>query len=185
MDITTFTSYVKVFPEVDDALEWVEDEILGADRLDRTGETLLELHEMDLFKARKEETLTALEACLEQRSCKAGERVYSVGDMGDELFLIRRGSVRILVPVEGATGHHVVTFGRGDFFGGLSFLDRQPRSNEAVAFTDVDLFVLRREQFETLAEEHKRLAVNMLEAIALVLAMRLRYNDMEIAALRA
>jgi SulP family sulfate permease len=47
------------------------------------------------------------------------------------------------------------------------------------------LFVLRREQFEQIAEEHKRLAVNLLEAIALVLAMRLRYNDMEIAALRA
>ena len=185
MDITTFTSFVKVFPEVDDALEWVEDQILGIDPLDRTGETLLELHEMELFKERKEETLTALEACLEQRSCKAGEYVYSVGDTGDELFLIRRGSVRILVPVEGTPGHHVVTFGRGDFFGGLSFLDQQPRSNAALAFTDIDLFVLRRAQFEQLAEQHKRLAVNLLEAIALVLAMRLRYNDMEIVALRA
>lgn len=185
MDITTFTSYVKVFPEVDDALEWVEDQILGTDQLKRGGETLLELHEMDLFKERKEETLTALEAVLEERSYKAGEHVYSVGDMGDELFLIRRGSVRILVPVEGTPGHHVVTFGRGDFFGGLSFLDQQLRSNAAVAFTDIDLFVLRREQFEQIAEEHKRLAVNLLEAIALVLAMRLRYNDMEIAALRA
>jgi SulP family sulfate permease len=185
MDITTFTSHVKVFPEVDDALEWVEEEILGPERSDRTGEALLDLHEMDLFKERKEETLTALEACLEERSVKAGEQVYSVGDVGDELFLIRRGSVRILVPVEGTPGHHVVTFGRGDFFGGLSFLDRQARSNAAVAFTDVDLFVLRREEFEKLAEEHKRLALNLVEAIALVLAMRLRYNDMEIAALRA
>jgi len=185
MEITTFTSHVKVFAEVDDALEWVEDQILGPDRLDRSAETLLDLHEMDLFKDRKEETMTALEACLEERAFHAGDRIYSVGDLGNELFLIRRGSVRIMVPMDDTLGRHVVTFGRGDFFGGLSFLDKQPRGNTAVAFTDVDVFVLRREQFEQLAEVHKRLALSLLDAIALVLAMRLRYNDMEIAALRA
>jgi SulP family sulfate permease len=185
MEITTFTSQVKVLPDMDDALEWVEDQILGEERPDRPTDTLLNLHEMDLFKERKEETLTALEACLEQRSYKAGERVFSKGDTGDELFLIRRGSVRILLPVEGTTGHHLMTFGRGDFFGGMSFLDQQPRATDAVAFTDADLFVLHRQHFEQLAEEHKRLQANLLEAIGQVLAMRLRYNDMEMAALRA
>jgi SulP family sulfate permease len=93
--------------------------------------------------------------------------------------------VRILLPVEGTAGHHLVTFGRGDCFGGLSFLDQQRRSNEAVAYTNTDLFVLRRESFEKLAEEHKRLALHLVEAIARVLAMRLRYSDMELEALRA
>jgi SulP family sulfate permease len=185
MEITTRTERVKLFPEVDDALVWVEDQILGVDSQAREEETLLELNEMDLFKERKEETMTALEACLEKRSYVAGERIYSVGDTGDELFLIRRGSVRILLPMEGTAGHHLVTFGRGDFFGGLSFLDQQRRSNVAVAYADTDLFVLRRESFEKLAEEHKRLALNLIEAIARVLAMRLRYSDMELEALRA
>jgi SulP family sulfate permease len=184
MEITTFTSHVKVFPDVDDALEWVEDQILGKDSLAQADEIPLELHEMELFKERKEETLTDLEACLEQRAYKAGERIFAVGDEGDELFLIRRGSVRIVLPVEGTTGHHLVSYGRGGFFGGMSFLDRQPRATDAVAFTDVDLFVLKRSQFETLNEEHKRLAVNLLEAIAGVLATRLRYSHMEMVALR-
>jgi SulP family sulfate permease len=185
MEVTTFTSQVKVFVDVDDALEWVEDQILGAERPDRAAESLIDLHDMDIFKEHKEETLTDLEACLEQQSYKAGERIFAQGDTGDELFLIRRGSVRILLPVEGTPGHHVTTFGRGDFFGGMSFLDRQPRATEAVAFTDTDLFILHREQFEQLAEGHKRLAAHILEAIAQVLAMRLRYSDMEMAALRA
>jgi sulfate permease, SulP family len=184
MEITTFTSHVKVFPDVDDALEWVEDQILGKDPLEQADEPPLELHEMELFKERKEETLTDLETCLEQRAYKAGERIFAVGDEGDELFLIRRGSVRIVLPVQGTAGHHLVSYGRGGFFGGMSFLDRQPRATDAVAFTDVDLFVLKRSQFETLNEEHKRLAVNLLEAIAGVLATRLRYSHMEMAALR-
>lgn len=185
MEITTFTSQVKVFPAANDALEWVENQVLGEERPEPPAETLLELHEMDIFKERKEETLTDLEACLERRFCKAGEHVFSTGDAGDELFLIRRGSVRILLPVEGAASYHLTTFGRGDFFGGTSFLDGQPRMVDAVAFTDIDLFVLRREEFERLAEEHKRLAANLLQAMAQVLAMRLRYSDMEVAALRA
>jgi SulP family sulfate permease len=184
MEITTFTSQVKVFPDMDDALEWVEDQILGKDSLEQADETPLELHEMELFKERKEETLTDLETCLEQRAYKAGERIFAVGDEGDELFLIRRGSVRIVLPVEGTTGHHLVSYGRGGFFGGMSFLDHQPRATDAVAFTDVDLFVLKRSQFDTLNEEHKRLAVNLLEAIAGVLATRLRYSHMEMASLR-
>lgn len=185
MEITTFTSHVKVFPGMDDALEWVEDQILGKEPLNPEEESLLELHEMDLFKERKEETLVALAARLEQRSYKAGERIFTVGDRGDELFLIRRGSVRDLLPVNGHVRYHIMTYGRGNFFGGMSFLDRQPRTTEAVAFTDVDLFALKRGQFDVLNEEHKRLTVNLLEAIAQILATRLRYNDMEIAALRA
>lgn len=185
MEITTFTTQVQVFPEIDDALEWVEDQILGADSTNQAEETLLDLHEMDLFKDRKEETLTALEACLEQRDYKAGETIYRVGEEGDELFLIRRGSVRVVVPVSGTAGHHIASYGRGDFFGGMSFLDRQIRVTQAIAFTDVDLFVLKRGQFDTLSEEHKRLAVNLLEAIAEVLASRLRYSHMEMTALRS
>lgn len=184
MEITTFTSHVKVFPDMEGALEWVEDQILGKAPLNPEDETLLELHEMELFKARKEETLVDLAASLEQRSYKAGERIFTSGDIGEELFLIRRGSVRDLLPADGSVRYHIMTYNRGDFFGGMSFLDRQPRTTEAVAFTDVDLFALKRSQFDVLNEGHKRLAVNLLEAIAQVMATRLRYNDMEIAALR-
>lgn len=121
---------------------------------------------------------------MERHTYKAGEKIYAVGDTGDRLFLIRRGTVKILLPSTGMAGHHLATYGRGDFFGGLSFLDGQPRSNEAVACTDIDVFVLRRESFDKLGEQHKKLALSLLEAIARVLGRRLRYDDMELAALR-
>ena len=186
MEITTFTSHVEVFPDLDDALEWVEDRLLGKADMDPADETLLELAEMELFKERKEETITDLAACLEQRSYQAGEQIFKAGDAGEELFLIRRGTVRIEVSAEhGKLGHHLMSYGRGDFFGGMSFLDQQPRLTDALAATDTDLFVLSRRQFNTLTEGHKRLAVNLLEAIAGVLAARLRYSQMEITALRS
>jgi SulP family sulfate permease len=184
MKITTDSEHVKVFPRRDDAQVWVEEQILGIESQATQDETPLELQEMEVVKGLKAETVTAFEACLEPRSYKAGEKIYSLGDRGDQLFLIRQGTVHMMLPSEGTTSHHLATYGRGDFFGGLSFLDGQRRGNEAISSTDTELFMLRREAFDRLEEQHKRFALNLIEAIARVLAMRLRYGDMELAALR-
>lgn len=178
-------SPVKVFDEVDDAVEWVEDRILAEARVTHTEETLLDLHEIELFAGRKAETLSALESRMQRRSLKAGETIFKAGDTGDELFLIRRGEVRILLPVDGVHSHHVSTFGRGAFFGEMSFLDGNPRSATAVAYYDTDLYVLSRQTFDQLAEEHKKLALNLMEGLARVLAGRLRYANAEMQALEA
>jgi SulP family sulfate permease len=175
---------VRIFNSRDEALQWIEDRILEEVRVERAEEKPLELREMILFKGRKEETLVALEACLETRSYKAGEKIFTRGDTSDELFLIRRGNVRIILPVTGKLAYHLATFGRGDFIGEMAFLDREPRSADAMAFTDTELFVLSRQRFDTLASEHKKLAIQMLEGIARTLAMRLRRANTELRALQ-
>jgi SulP family sulfate permease len=80
--------------------------------------------------------------------------------------------------------YHVGTFGRGDFVGEIAFLDRLPRSAEAVALVDTDVFLLSRDRFEGLAEEHKRIAIQLLEAVASTLASRLRRTDKQLRALQ-
>jgi SulP family sulfate permease len=177
-------SHLRIFTELDLALEWVEDRILEEERLERAMEKPLELREMALFKGRKEATLAELESCMEARSYKAGERIFARKDAGDELFLVRRGAVRIILPLKTGEPHHLATFGRGDFFGEMSFLDREPRSAEAVAYTDAELFVLSRERFDKLADEHKRLAIQLLGGLARALAIRLRHANRELRALQ-
>ena len=170
----------RIFDTRDDALMWIEDQILAEELPRRREETLLDLHEMDLFAGRKEETLAALEACMEKRSYKAGEQVFARKCSGQELILIRRGAVRLQIPLGDKLMYHVATFGRGDFIGELGFLDRQPRSTDAIAVTDTDLYLLPRDRFDTLAEEHKRIAIQLLEAVASVLATRLRRTDKQL-----
>jgi len=177
------SGHVRVFDDVDAALEWVEDQLIAAAELALAAETALDLHEIELFKHRKEHTLEALEHCLVQRSLKAGEKIFARGDTGDELFLIRRGAVRILLPLSERQSHHLGTFGRGAFFGEMAFLDGAVRSADAVAFSDVELYVLSRQVFDTFAEEHKKAALGLMEGIASVLASRLRYTTAELRAL--
>ncbi|PKO34671.1 MAG: cyclic nucleotide-binding protein [Betaproteobacteria bacterium HGW-Betaproteobacteria-7] len=175
---------VRLFDELDSAIEWVEDRLLGeAETASPLQETPLELAEMELFKVRKDETLADLEARLDKVTYPAGATVYSRGEQGNAIYLIRRGSVKIFAPLGAGRTRHIATFGRGDFFGGLAFLDGRPRGNDAITASETEFFVLSREQLEVLSEEHKRLVITLLTAISRSLALRLRHADTEIAML--
>ncbi|MFI5113102.1 MAG: SLC26A/SulP transporter family protein [Terriglobales bacterium] len=176
--------HAKIFAHLDEALEWIEDRVLAAAHLERAQEMPLDIRHMDMFRQRGEETLAALEAGTEIRTFQAGQKIFSHGDSSDELYFIRKGSVRIVMPLDGRTGHHLATFGRGDFFGELAFMDRAPRSADAVADTDAELYVLTRERFAALSLEHRMLALNLLEGIATAIASRLRRTDMELRYLK-
>ena len=174
------TDSVRVFQTIEAAIEWVEDKLVGDIALPASEETALNLQEMDLFQGRKDATLIDLEARMQQRTVKAGDSIYLMGDQDQSLYLIRRGAVRIMAPISGSRQlHHIATFGRGDFFGGISFLDDRPRGDNAIAFTDIDLFVLSYEQFNQLADDHKKLAFLLITSISRTLAHRLRHADGE------
>ena len=173
-----------IFDHLHDALEWVENRILEHAHVERAPERPLELAEIELFRGRKAETLAALDACMERRGFRDGEVIFRRGDPGEELFLIRRGKVRALLPIAEGQAHHLATFGRGDFFGEMSFLDHEPRSADAVAESETELFALSRARFDTLAVEHRVLAANLLEGLARALAIRLRYSNRDLALLQ-
>jgi len=186
MGLTTTTDHVKVFPVLDDAVEWVEDQLLGDNLLQAAELPPLEIYELEVFSDAKEEALIALVECLQRRSVAKDDRVFSSGDPADQLYLIRKGAVCITVPVPGKDiSRHRLTYGRGDFFGGLSFISRASHfSSDATAVEDTELYVLRREDFEMLREQHRRLAFHLIEALARVLAMRLSYADKELLAMQ-
>jgi SulP family sulfate permease len=184
--VTENEEVVRVFPELDNAMEWVEDRILGEEEHGDAAppvETPMQLAEMELFKNRKDDTLADLEACLMPRVYAPGETIYSSGEPGDALYMIRRGSVKIFAPMGAGRTRHIASFGRGDFFGGLAFLDGRPRGNDAIAGVETELYILSLEQFNQLSETHKRLAFTLVMAISRTLAIRLRHADIEIAML--
>ena len=176
---------VLIMPTLEAAIEWVEDRLLGDVGKTELDQAPLELHEIALFKGSKPDTLTDLKDCMESRSCKAGEIIYARGDTDANLYLIRSGEVKIMGCVGGSHRlHHIATFGPGEVFGGLGFLDHQPRGNSAVVSVDAELYVLTLEKFNYLAEEHKRIAFVLVSQLARTLAVRLRHTDEELTLLQ-
>lgn len=178
-------SPVRVFGELDEALEWFEDRILEDTICELEEQEALDLNQIELFKGRKAETLAVLEQNMEKRTYQTGDKIFKRGDGGDELFLIRKGAVRIMLPLSDKQSHHLGTFGQGAFFGEMAFLDGEVRSADAVAFSDTELYVLSRKAFDMLAEEHKKLALGLMEGLASVLSRRLRYTNAELRVLES
>ena len=173
-------------PTLEAAIEWVEARLLGErQNADADDQPPLELHEIELFKGSKPDTLVDLEACLEKRSWKAGETIFCFGDPSNDLFLIRKGEVKIVGSVgRGGAVKHIATYGRGDFVGGQGFLDNRPRGNDAVAIRDCDMYVLSLEKFNYLADQHKRIALILMTKLARMLSIRLRHTNQELTLLQ-
>ena len=127
-----------------------------------------------------DQTLAALAACTEARSYAAGQVIFQAGTPADELYLIRRGIVRIVLPLRGGTYHNLASFGRGSFVGEIAFLDRGVRSANATATTPVDLFVLSRARFDEASRAQPLIGVKIFARIARTLALRLRHSDREL-----
>ena len=176
---------MRLFTELNEAIEWVEDLIIRESSLQYDNEELLTLGKFELFTSENEKTLDILAQHIEMRSYQTGDKIFTCGDAGDELFLIGMGNVRIMIPTSEKQSRLVGTFGRGALFGEMAFLDGDIRSADAVAFSDTQLYVIKRKTFDLLIEDHKLLALTIMEGLALVLSNRLRYTNVELQALEA
>jgi SulP family sulfate permease len=175
---------IRIFDIRDDALEWMETKILqAAGWVKGEEESALDLKQIELFNDCDDSVLDKLRQCVHERAVRAGELVFSHGDEGDEIFLVRRGVVRILLPLKGGKRHHLATFGRGDFFGEMAFLDRGRRSADAEAKTDCELFVLSRKEFNTHVYKDAVLGVRVFARIARAVSLHLRQTDGELRAI--
>lgn len=176
---------VRVFDTVDDALEWAEDRLLEDVRASVVEEGRpLPLHQFELMRELEEDgVLQALAAAVGERTAKAGELIFCAGDDGHELYLVRRGSVRIHVPLEGGKQLSLATYGRGHVFGEMAFLDRRKRSADAQALVETDLYVIPRASFDEVVRSQMLVGVKVFARLARLLAIRLRHTDAELRAL--
>jgi sulfate permease, SulP family len=169
---------LKLVPALDDALSWTEDQVLRANTPPRGGLAKpLELEEINLFRDADPTALAALRPHLREQTLARDEVLFRAGDAGDEILFIRRGFVRIQVTLGGGRLLHLSTFGPGDHFGELAFIDHQLRSADALARSEVMLFALSRTAFDLAARDHPALSTLVLGGLARSLAHRLRQAD--------
>ena len=175
---------IMVSETLDNALEWMEDRILEAYNMAQEDSAQpLELKDFELFRKFDEKTLKGLAACVTEMSVPQGQKVVSQGDPGDKIYLVRRGSVRILLPLKGSTQYHLATIGQGDFFGELSFIDGSIRSADVEAKVQTDLYVLSRSRLNEQSHADPVFGVQVFARLAQAVGKRLRHTDAELQAL--
>jgi putative ABC transport system ATP-binding protein len=91
--------------------------------------------------------LTKVAERLSRERHPAGATVIRQGDEGDKFYLIRRGTVDVVLD-EGRPGRKVLAqLKEGDFFGEVALLTGEPRSASVVAREDLEVFVLGKDDF--------------------------------------
>jgi CRP-like cAMP-binding protein len=120
---------------------------------------------MDGVKTYLEALMTLDEAPLK---LDPGQVIFSAGDAGREMFIVRTGSVDLRI------GDTVLeTVEQGGIFGELALVDPAPRSATAVAGPDCSLVLVNAEVFSDLVRRVPGLALEVMR----VLARRLRRSN--------
>ena len=102
-----------------------------------------------------------------------GEVLFQKGDAGDALFGVRRGQIRIETGASDGSRLTLNFMGPGDLFGEVAVLDGEPRTADATAGEDAELFVLRREDFLGHLEREPKVAIKIIQ----LLCQRIRYQS--------
>src|SRR6266566_2158588 len=132
----------------------------------RLSEEAESLARVPLFKRLEPHELEHLAEDVDQVNYAAGETIFNEHDLGDGLYVVETGSVRIWVMDEDVTEVTLAELKPGDFFGELAVLDRGERSSSATALTDTHLHKLSSDAFQEFLIEHPDASIDVICEIA-------------------
>ncbi|MGB3975417.1 MAG: Crp/Fnr family transcriptional regulator [bacterium] len=92
---------------------------------------------------------------------RAGERIFSEGQLGKEMYVVESGKIRIFLTSQNRELTLAVLM-RGDFFGEMALLEDLPRSASASAMIETRLIAIGKEDFKYLIREHPEIAMKVL-----------------------
>lgn len=128
-------------------------------------ERLLVLRKVPLFAQMSLDQLDAINQLLKELQYIKGEVLINEGDLGDELYILVEGSVRILKGRGTAQELELNKMSGVSYFGEMSILDDEPRSASVVADTDCSLLVLRGEQLKILIHQLPEIAFEIFKVL--------------------
>ncbi|RKZ20683.1 hypothetical protein DRQ18_05845 [bacterium] len=106
-----------------------------------------------------------------EKKLAPGEVLFREGDPGDEMYLIKKGEIKITKRI-GDQEKVLAVLKEGDFFGEMAIIDGSPRSASAIAATETELVIVDREAFLKQIRENP-----FIEYVLETLIKRLRETD--------
>lgn len=114
-----------------------------------------------------------------------GQVVIEEGQTDDKMYIIRDGTLEVRKRTPHGESFTVSQLNGSDggFFGEVGLIEQSRRTATVTCLTDCSVYVISRERFEELAEEHPRFALTVTREIARILCHRLRKADEDIITL--
>mgnify|MGYP001772944763 CR=1 FL=1 len=137
------------------------------------------LRNVSIFEELPERDLEKIAQLGTRKKFSKGNVILMEDEIGSALFIIIDGKVKVSRLDE--TGKEVILsiLGPGEVFGEMSLLDGMKRSATVSSLTDTEVFIIYRDDFLNLLNQHPQIAISLLKE----LTQRLRKADMQIKSL--
>src|SRR4051794_13219649 len=99
------------------------------------------------------------------REVVAGEVLFREGEMGDEMFVIQSGSIRITKRV-GATQKTLALLGAGEFVGEMSILNGKPRTATATVVDPGTCLIISAKTLEAMVAKNAEIAMRLIKKLS-------------------
>lgn len=130
-----------------------------------------------LLKGLHERDIKHFAALLHRRTFEDGEAVFRQGDIGSGFFLVRSGSVRVVLEDSHRGSVPLATLSEGSLVGEMAIFDNSPRSASAFALEPTVLLGLFEGDLDRLQDTRPALAAVLLRNLGISLALRLKVTN--------
>ncbi len=122
------------------------------------------LAEVPFFALLDDQERSTLAERLDLVTVPAGQTLYSAGDPGDSIYVVRSGEVELFFKND--TGDRIVLerARAGDFFGETSLMDGGPRTASAIVLSDLEALVVDRGDLDEFLRLRPAAALDLLAA---------------------
>lgn len=137
------------------------------------------LRKIPLFADLNSEELELVKKSIEHRKYSKNNLIIFEDDVGNALFVIKTGRVKISRISPDGSEAILAILGEGDFFGELAVIDGLSRSASVTSIDDIELLMMRRDDFMEILEKIPKISITLLKE----LAGRIRKSDHQIKSL--
>jgi CRP/FNR family cyclic AMP-dependent transcriptional regulator len=123
---------------------------------------ILVLKKSALFASVSTSELRAVAAVAEELHFKPGELIVKENEIGDALFLITDGSVRITKSISPDRTVDLASMGAGECFGEMAAIDEEVRSASVFARQECDVLRIGKEDLQEVLQVSPKIGIELL-----------------------
>ncbi len=125
-----------------------------------TIEKVAVLKSIDIFASTPDYVLASVAHIVEELTLLPGESFINQGDLGDSMYLVVEGNVRVH-----RGDRTIITLGAGKAVGELAVLDPEPRAASVTAIDDAFVFRIARDAFDEAMADRPEIAQGVIRAL--------------------
>jgi len=137
------------------------------------------LKKAEIFSKLQHRELDVIAKYSELKTYPDNEVIFKSGSLGNALYIIKQGEVRIINRTENNEEREIAHFIKGECFGEIDFFENAPRTADAAAETETILlcFPTAGILFTNILEEHPSICARILHKLVTLVAGRIRYTN--------